>query len=144
MTMASLEAYAAVVNKLPVKRARIYGTMERYRATGLTIQETCKVTGWQYNTVSARIYELAEAGLIKPRGDTRGGQTVWVPAAPEEVDALRQARRAAKPYETGIVGFHGVGGPEDYGPAQMIRVEVDVPRAIWEKMKKRPTRVRFL
>lgn len=147
MTTMSREAYTAIVDKLPGKRATVFTLFDMGRnarvPTNMTIRETCAVLQWPHTTVSARIFELAEAGLIKPTGGSRGGQTVWTASAPEEVEALRAARKAAKRYETGVVEFHGVGGPEAFGPDQMIRVTVEVPRKVWATFKGN-VRVRFV
>jgi len=141
MTMASSTAYALIVDQLPLKRGRIYAEIRAYGGT--TINNGCFLTNWPYSTVSARFYELAEDGLIKDSGEKRDGQTVWVVAEPEEREALRAARKAAKRYETEVVGFHGIGGPAAFGPEQLMSVEVYVPRRIWQTFKN-PVRVRFL
>jgi hypothetical protein len=147
MTTMSREAYFKIVYKLTGKRATVFALFDMGRhacpQTNLTIRETCAVLQWPHTTVSARIFELAEAGLIKDSGETRGGQTVWTASAPEEVEALRAARKAAKRYETGIVEFHGVGGPADHGPDQIMRVTVEVPRKVWATFKGN-VRVRFI
>lgn len=147
MTTASREAYAAIVEKLPSKRATIYRVIcehaEIVPYLGLTIREAMSALGWPHTTVSARIFELAEAGLIKPSGHVRHGQTVWTYSEEHEVDRLCAARKAAKRYETDVVSFYGIGGPEAFGPDQMMSVEVHVPRKIWQTFKG-PVRVRFL
>lgn len=147
MTTASKEAYVAIVDKLPSKRATIYRVIREHAIIvpylGLTIREAMSALGWPHTTVSARIFELAEAGLIKASGEFRQGQTVWTYAQPDEVEGLSAARAASKRYETGVVSFHGVGGPESFGPEQMMSVEVQVPRKIWQTFKG-PIRVRFL
>lgn len=141
MTTASKQAYTTIVDQLPLKRGRVYTEIRAYGGT--TINDGCRLTGWPYSTVSARFYELAEDGLIKDNGAKRDGQTVWVVSEPEERAALRAARKAAKRYETGIAGFHGLEGPDGMGPSPTIRVEVDIPREVWKTLKS-PVRVRFL
>lgn len=95
MTTASIEAYVAIVDKLPKKRGAVFHTIQTAMSYGLNLRETCVHTGWPINTVSARIHELAERGLIKENGD-RNGQTVWVLSRPEEVEQLKEARRKAR------------------------------------------------
>lgn len=92
MTTASAEAYSAIVDKLPAKRAAVFHHFRAY-VGGLTIRETCDVTGWGYNTVSARIHELAERGLIEDSSNTRGRQTVWIMTPADKVEEVREARR---------------------------------------------------
>lgn len=135
MTTASKTAYAEIVDSLPEKRAKVFAAITG--AGGTTIRETCAYMGWPWTTVSARFHELAEAGLIKGTGK-RDGQTVWDTAKPDEVDALRATRKAAKRYETEV---------ESSVPSilreGMTRVEVYIPTAVFEKLQ-RPARVRFL
>ena len=142
MTTMSHEAYIAIADKLRGKRAAVYRSIA-WAMQGGTIRETCERLGWPHTTVSARIFELAEAGLIKDSGRHSFGQTVWTASAPEEAEALRAARKAAKRYETGVVEFHVVGGPEAYGPDQIMRVTVEVPRKVWATFKGN-VRVRFI
>lgn len=142
MTTASKESYASIVDSLPNKRATVYKDIFE-QGSGATIRETRLRLGWEHTTVSARIFELAEAGLIKESGTERGGQTVWTHAQPSEMEALRAARKAKKRYETGIAGFRGLEGPDGMGPSPTIRVEIDIPREIWKTLKS-PVRVRFL
>ena len=140
MTTASTEAYAVIVSQLPRKRAAVYASIGY--SGGSTIREACAHLAWPYNTVSARIFELAESGLIKDTGLTRDGQTVWIPSRPDEVDALRAARKATKRFEAGILGYKV--NPETFGqPDDFITVEVRVPRTVWNGFKT-PIRVRFL
>lgn len=141
MTTASKEAYAAIVDKLPNKRGAVFGVIACAH-NGKTIRETCAKLNWPYSTVSARIFELAESGLIREAGE-REGQTIWTPTPQDEVDAMRAARAAVKKYEARVVRFEGVGGPTAYGPDQTMRVTVEIPRSVWSKLKS-PVRVRFL
>lgn len=141
MTTASKDAYVAIVDKLPKKRAAVFAAIGN--SGGSTIREACAHLAWPHTTVSARIHELAEAGLIKGTSFKRDGQTVWLRSQPEEVEERRAERKASKRYETNIIGWHGEGGPANFGPDQDIIVQVKVPRKVWNTFKG-TVRVRFL
>lgn len=98
-TEASLAAYGAIIGSLSERRGSVFAVISN--SNGRTIRESCKDTGWPYNTVSARIFELTELGLIKPQRDalgdcTRDGQTIWIASTPEEVYMLQRQRAAHK------------------------------------------------
>ncbi len=99
MTIMSTQAYAAIVNQLSGKRASVFALFQMGEGlpirTNLTIREACDVLHWPHTTVSARIFELAEAGLIIGFGQ-RGGQTVWTATRPDQVEAVRAERAAVR------------------------------------------------
>lgn len=95
-TAASREAYQGQLRQMPAKRAAVWDVVRSCPGGGVTIREACVLTRWPYNTVSARIHELAECGLIKESGQVREGQTAWVPAEEGERESLRAAREKAR------------------------------------------------
>lgn len=142
-TTASLDAYDAIVTKLPAKRRAMFKAIHErsywhLNSPGLTIRESMDVMGWSHPTASARIFELAEAGLVKDSGKRRLGQTAWVEADENERETLRAARKAARKYETEI--DHWTDHPMR---EEQVLVTFAVPRTVWTKLK-RPVRVRFL
>lgn len=146
MTTASLEAYDRILDKLRGKKAIVFEAICSADGVaapfGRTIDELCQFLGWRYSTTSARVCELADAGLIKEAG-MRGTQTVWERSAPDLVDELKRRRRLAKQGVQGkLVGFEGVGGVEAFGPEQTMRLTVEVTRAEWITLKA-PVRVRL-
>lgn len=97
MTTASYDAYQAIVDDLPKRRAAVFTVIVGHSLIwGLTIREACDILRWPHTTVSARIFELAEAGLIKSKGEQRMGQTVWIKSLPEEVEEIKGQRAAAR------------------------------------------------
>lgn len=95
MTTASAEAYQKIIGKVKGKQFLIYTAIMSLGDRGLTIGEIHARLSWPYGTVSARVTELTNAGVIKAIG-TRDGQTVWIRSLPEDVEALRAARAAAR------------------------------------------------
>lgn len=93
-TAASRDAYQEQLPQMTGKRAYLFTVYRDVKGnTGMTIREACAELHWPYNTTSARIHELAEAGLICPRGDTRDRQTVWVVTPADQVAFWREQRR---------------------------------------------------
>lgn len=150
-TTASLAAYAAIVEKLPQKCRTVYSLIQAHwdhptAPPGATIDECMRALGWKYSTTSARIFELAEAGLIKDSGYTRMGQTVWIASAPEEVDGLKVARKAAKKFEAIVT--HVSHGEEHPGQPVEVTFRIIAPvEKAWEfhdRLQRRKLRVRFI
>ncbi|MES2155423.1 MAG: hypothetical protein V4510_09845 [bacterium] len=135
-TAASREAYQQQLPMMRNKRGVVFDTIRQQGRVGQTIREVMAAQEWPHTTVSARIFELAEAGVICPRGDTRDGQTVWIVTPPEQVDFWREKRAAKKRgVQAKIVAFEGVGGPAAFSPIQIMRVTVEMTRAEWAALK---------
>ncbi len=138
-TQASIAAFDQIVDHLSRKRGIVYAAIP-VEDGGATIRELCKHIGWPWPTTSARVFELAEAGLIKDVGLMRDGQTVWKRSRQDEVEELKAARQAAKKYvDAKVVDFDAVGGPTAYGPQQVCRVTVELTLAEWQRLKNTKT-----
>ena len=133
MTVASISSYQAVVDRLPGKRALVFGC---FRNMGMTLKDLSEaLPNMVYSSVSGRVSDLADLGLIMDSGLTRDGQTVWVKTPPGEVNAVAERRRAARRIEADISGVKGV--------VEGRVIEVLVSDEVYEKIK-RSKRVRFM
>jgi DNA-binding transcriptional regulator GbsR (MarR family) len=64
----SRDAYAAIMDRLPACRGRVYATIAR--GGRLTRQEVSEVSGMPINTVCGRVKELLEANLVREEGSS--------------------------------------------------------------------------
>lgn len=137
-TEASIEAYVAIVDHLPKKRAAVFAAISN--AGGTTIREACQHLTWPWTTVSARIHELAEAGMIKSSGLKRDGQTVWIRSMPQEIEVLKKARAERKAgVQAKIVSHEFHGDPNFLGRETPMRIVVTMTLGEWDKLKNKET-----
>jgi hypothetical protein len=100
-TAASRAAYQDQVPLMRGKRAIVFHTISGVNQpgkiiNGMTIREIMEALDWPHTTVSARVFELAEAGVIYPSGQVREGQTVWFITPQERIEHYKNLRAAAR------------------------------------------------
>jgi len=86
----SRDAYAAIADRLPACRKRVYETIAK--GGRLTRQEVSEVSGMPINTVCGRVRELLETNLVREEGSSvvvNGHRRALLEVVPpEEVSAV--------------------------------------------------------